>query len=334
MFGQKANLSSTHNRTTIKYYEIIQRDIDDLTHRLNRIIRNRDLAIAMIVESRDKVMPNKLLEYCINLKNGIKKHDYMTLVKTFNYLRKHDTQLDILKIEHKNTDVEKLVRIYYNNVYSYTIDERNLSDRINNLTKLLTINGKAIRHIHKTYFKLASYNMLKGNELYLFGDISANVRGKSRLVNQKKYNRNIAKVDWKASILTLIAISKDLNLDFGTKYINKELSKKDLISSMKPHVYSKSSPNKPKWLVYDNKNFDFWLDLFKTRCKLENSSDYNIVPTNYIMNETKSQIDFTNNCKSVDDIIYSDLLGMRDKIKALERFDVNYCFRTFKHNIN
>jgi hypothetical protein len=60
------------------------------------------------------------------------------------------------------------------------------------------------------------------------------------------------------------------------------------------------------------------------------SKNWKCLIKNYISNRDQSQIKFTDECNNIDEIIETKLLGLRDKIRALERFDPDYCKETFK----
>lgn len=196
------------------------------------------------------------------------------------------------------------------------------------------INTQTVRYIHR------QYNWYMGREMLMFGatypigkNFTLRIASKHRS-KRKVVGKNRQKVDWGKSFKLLQRLLEDINPELLQQYRDKIIGKPDLIEQAKPYFYNaKDNPTAPKWLVYDDKDFDFWLVLRYPSSVLENKMFYGVTPTNAIHNETRSQHDFLKGVKTIEDIIDSKIIGFREKIVMLERFDLTHCLNTFGDGI-
>lgn len=110
------------------------------------------------------------------------------------------------------------------------------------------------------------------------------------------------------------------NIDWGE---TKKLRAK-LISEGKSLYHPETNPTGEKYLVYYTSDYMYWFFWSRNDAKVKNAFLYTFTPTNYINTAERSQILFTAQCKSKDDILDSPLLGNRDKMNCLLRFDPNH----------
>lgn len=209
------------------------------------------------------------------------------------------------------------------------------------LVKFNSIKDFTLQFIIKRYFLQAQKALLGGSNFELIkAKALISIYGKSR--KKKKYGYAILRKteDWGESLKFLISQSEKLNNDAYVKYTSKLITKREFFGLMKPYLYSSTNPKGLKWIIYSDKDLDHWVILKDV--SMPNVSpprqygfvaNYNITPTNFVQNEGRSQIKFTNECKGLFDIIETEELGLRDKIRALERYDFNYCLKTFKNDI-
>lgn len=170
------------------------------------------------------------------------------------------------------------------------------------------------------YYNNVANSLLKGNG-YIMPGI-----GKLKVISRRMKSSKLTKfkVDWGESLNVLKEFAKNHHFEIYDLYINKKINKQAFIHALKPYCYDeKNNPNGFKWLVHLHKDYSAWI-IF---CNKRINPNYNIVPSNFVMNETRSQVDFTNNIKSIDEIYDSNRLGFRDKLNCLLRYDFNYINR-------
>lgn len=221
------------------------------------------------------------------------------------------------KIEDKSNEIKLLIRCK-KSIISRTKENEKL--RLNIMPRY------AFTGILKMFNKKISYDALKGKNAYLGTRV-----GKIKIV-RKKTSRT--KIDKKESFVELVRLSKEIAKSVYDRYEKGIINRNEFVVEMKAHTYSKENPKKPKWLIYRDLDFlPYWvIDL---NSELGDKWKFKFTPTNFVTNETRSQIDFTNNCSNIEDILTTEQLGNRDKLFALLRFDPNYehRFETIRHGI-
>jgi len=339
--------SSTTTLVSNEYIAIINNRINLLNAKLNDVVNQRKVYEQLILSNLDKVFENKIVAYIKdNIKNN-KQYNKFKLLSIIDETEKfvlYDNNKinfikDIIKPKSKSDD-NRIIYVYYHSFCKYVVLESNILLEIEKYEPLL-LKKKTLTTIFKEYYWEVSKELLKKHiRSYMLPlGLYIKVIFKDRNVARKKYGVKNIKIDWGESYKTLIAITKKVDISIYNKYINKEITRKDLVSLMSKHLYNeKDNPNGYKWLVKNNKDNNLWLVLSRKYVKLNSDNNisienYGIVPTNFIVNETRSQIDFTNSVSSIEEIIDSKLLGFRDKIRALERFDMNYCLDTFSNEL-
>jgi len=146
------------------------------------------------------------------------------------------------------------------------------------------------------------------------------------LLDANKGKRKVRKIDWGESLKTLEAIAKDKEetREILDSYKIKVIKKKQFIAQMKSYVYSEEHPNYPKWLVSIETDINPYWHWSRIKSNVKNKHLFSFTPTNFVQNESRSQLDFIKTAKSVNDIIDTNLLGCRDKVYALLRYDRNH----------
>lgn len=101
-------------------------------------------------------------------------------------------------------------------------------------------------------------------------------------------------------------------------------NKKQFIHLMKPYTYSPSEPDLPKWIIYHT---DDWIPYFRWDSRdytMGELKQYTFKPTSFINTPSRNKTEFMNNVTNVDDIIDCELLGAKDKMFLIKRFDKTY----------
>lgn len=303
---------------------------------------NRDISYygRLILANKDQMYDNPVLTALfnnVNLDNiKLTRSEYDKIIKytpfvkgvsPTEYNNKYSAYL-------KNGRYRDIINIYmYGFVNSYK-KKVEASMQILESRKFIEVKHETLVYIIRRYFLQVQMHLLNGSQ-YTFPSIGATIKifGKHR--RKAKYNYQVLKptIDWGASFKYLIEQSEYLDKETYDLYKKKYITKSDFIRKLRPYLYRHDNPTGLKWLLYSEKNFDLWLTLRTRLRKLEQLKMYSIVPTNFINNISKSQIDFTNNVNSIGEIIESELLGFRDKIRAIERYDMEYCLKTFQNDI-
>lgn len=177
-----------------------------------------------------------------------------------------------------------------------------------------------IVYIIKRYFNQLQKHLLLGHS-YRFPIIKFVIKifGKQEYTDSYK-NR----IDWGKSLKNLKRLAKEHDPELLHKYNKRIINRNQFIAAMKQYNL--------KWFIYNDKDFNLWVTLYKADCPHENGKYYKVMPANGVMNQTKSQIDFTDEHDTVEEIIETNELMFRDKIRALERVDMDYCLKTFKND--
>ncbi len=143
----------------------------------------------------------------------------------------------------------------------------------------------------------------------------------------KERDFNKRKIDWNDSLSLLKDIIKEENKELYDKYTAKLITKQEFITLAKPFVYNKdTNPNGKKWLLSRTDDGSVWINWTKP-INLPNYQLYSFVPTNFIHTPNRSQNEFLANAKSEQEIIESDVLGNRDKLNILYRFNPNFILK-------
>ena len=283
----------------------------------------------LLLSNADKMIPNPLilaLSKCNMNDINISKSEYLGLVEMYN------TKKNLSDYIIKNSDKNLLNVYFYGFIKSYIL-RYEISKQILRSNFYIVIGFDTICYIIRRYFFQVQQSLLLG-ESYTFSGIKATIMiyGKHKLKSKYNFAQYRKVEDWGASMKFLIEQSKTLDENAYNLYKAKLIRKKDFLKLLRPHLYSYDNPNGLKWIIYSEKDFDLWLILKTKISKFKPIKIYSITPTNYINNETRSQLDFSSKVKEINEIIESEILGFRDKIRALERFDMEYCLTTFKND--
>lgn len=209
-----------------------------------------------------------------------------------------------------------IIVAYFKSIIQLFIEEYNLESYLNVLNKSILD--------YQTYYRiLISYYFNVSNKLLIGEEYVINGIGVLQVVSRKgKISKNVKfKPDWGESLNLLKLFAKKNYPDIYNDYQDHIISKQCFIERLKPYCYNPdTNPTGFKWLVHRHDPSNAWICLYKKRI----NNDYNIAPSNFVMNETRSQVDFTNNINSVSEIFETNQLGFRDKLNCLNRFDPEY----------
>ena len=196
-------------------------------------------------------------------------------------------------------------------------------------------------YILKSYNKSNQSELLKGHTINLgFSTGFISIIKKKR--NIKIEGDTIKGVNWGDSLKELMILAKEQEVQglhtLYTDYVNKDITRNELILKMKPFTYKKYCDSKlPKWVV--NRTNDYMPFLHWSKGTAKNMYGYSLTPCNYIhtdrdttQNLGRSQDEVVKNAKSIDDIIDNEYIGLRDKLMMLCRYDSNY-INTFDNGI-
>lgn len=184
--------------------------------------------------------------------------------------------------------------------------------------KMLNIPSTLMMEMIRTYNRQLQRDLLLGELVYLGKNI-----GQMRTVIIKNNYRKIKRrIDWDKSYYVLENIAAEVAPDILEEYKNKRIHRNMFIHKMRKFTYSRENPKFPKWLV---DHVDDAIPYIKVRFSkyVKNNRSYVFVPTNFINHEVRSQVEFTDRCKTKDEILDSRVLGTRDKLFGLCRYDSN-----------
>lgn len=313
----------------------------DLKDKLAEATRNRLAYQQLIVNNSNNLYDNEILKYVKRLNLNLDKLSSVKIDNLYKvnldeaYLTKNRGINELLKYGDSTDDDNRIILTYYKMFYKYVKLELSIERRLAKFERF-NFTKHFIKHLFKEYFKNVGFELLRPNnkEHYsLPNNIIIGLRGKDKRKVGDKYGYK-SKVNWGESLRVLKHIAETDAPELYSEYNNGNLSKSEFINAMKPLLYnSETNPNGKKWLVKITNDSNFWLVINTTLSSLKNVRNYAIVPTNYVNNESRSQIDFTNHIETVEEIIVSNRLGFRDKIRAIERFDYNYLLNNFKNDI-
>ena len=308
-----------HHRNIVRYYG----------EKLKEVKKDINYFGNLLISNSDKVYPNPLLSSlskCNRDNITISKLEYFDFVANDNFKFKYSSYI-------KNKSDVNLINVYfYGFIKSYKL-RYEISQQILKSTFYISVGYDTLCYIIRRYFFQVQQLLLIGGS-YTFVGVKGTIMIYGKHKSKAKYNNaQMRKVeDWGASLKFLIEQSKRLDEETYNLYKAKLIRKREFLRRLKPHLYSYDNPKGLKWIIYSEKDFDLWLILKTKISKFKPIKIYSITPTNFINNETKSQLDFTAKAKDIGEIIESELLGFRDKIRALERFDMEYCLTTFKND--
>jgi len=204
-----------------------------------------------------------------------------------------------------------------------------LAERRDTLNRIILFIEKCYHITENTYSRILRTFNFEMSKYILGSGYRFNIgrRVGSLLITEKarKVINNKTSIDWKESLNELEKIAKDKAPGLLSNYKHNLISKYKFIELMKKHVYSADErPNAPKWIIYHEEEYSYWWTWDKSQCNIRNQSLYSFVPSNYIHNKSRSQVDFVNSVSSKQEILDSTLIGPRDKLQALRRFDPNH----------
>ncbi len=192
---------------------------------------------------------------------------------------------------------------------SYILAYSRAKLKLSNLYKVLSdvqssyTSLRLYRFIIKSYNKKVAHRVLEG-QVHTFGSTVGQL-----------YIKRIRR------IFTVHGKEATRGIDWGeTKKLRAKLIEDNI------PIYSKDNPNGEKYLVYYSGDYLYWFWWDKAQSRIPNLQLYTFTPTNFINTEDRSQLAFTKKAKSKKDIIESDLLGNRDKLQCLLRFDPSHGF--------
>lgn len=338
------NPENVLSRVTYAYKKHIKYMLNDLDTKFKEFSKNRELYEQLIINNADKVYSNPVLKTILNHRKGV----IYSTADIEELFPNKDTRYKITNNKEFITYVASpseenniLIPNMYTNFKKFVIFEHNTIQKIKEY-QAMDIGYSTLFYLVSNLFKLAGkYILVNRAGISLPHRIILSIKGKSRLRNKIKYNRNIKKIDWNESFNTLKAIAKEDKPDIYNLFETDKIVKNKFIDMMRPYVYNKyNNPNGKKWLVTDDKEWDFWVIISHKYSKLPNLHKYNIVPSNYIspsvtdkLDIPRKQSEFAKLTEYPEDVIDTEHLGMRDKLRMLERYYSQYCFTTFKHNI-
>jgi hypothetical protein len=324
----------------VEYQRLVGTKIRTLTARLKDARRNRKLYENLILKYEDKVMPNPIL-------TGVKANvdiDYYNKQNIYDMFTTTKLLSDTNNVANVNLivgndriDKNRIIVTYYEKFKRYVVLENTINTRLRKYAKL-DISKWTLRYMFKNMLKYVAIFILEtGKSFPLPNVIFLQILGKNKDVQLKKHNKISTTVDWKQSIDTLLAIAKDIQPTIYNDYITKKIVRKDFMYNMKPFLYHKEDrPNAPKWIVHSDKNLNFWLIVKTKYSQLINSNKYSIVPSNYIsprvvreLGIERKQSEYMKLVTSVNEIIESEYLGLRDKIAMLDKYDNKFCINTY-----
>lgn len=324
-----------------EYSRLISSKLEKLELDLADASKHRLMYEALIIINSNNIYSNNALIYINDIRSnkGIyiinKLRKAFNINSTINVDLQLDTYLNSIVTGSIQNDEAKIIKMYYKLFYKNAVKEILLNERICKY-KRYSFDKNLIMYLFREYFKYVGHELLRFNnhEFYtLPKDVMIAVKGKSKIKHGEKYGYK-RKVDWGSSFRTLKVIANNNYPDILKRYTDNIIKKNEFIKEMSKYTYNeKTNPNGKKWLVYSNLDSNFWLVIRSRFSNLSGIRNYNIVPTNFIENKTRSQIDFTNEVKSVEEIITSNLLGFRDKIRAIERYDYSYLLNNLRNDI-
>jgi UDP-N-acetylglucosamine transferase subunit ALG13 len=312
-------------KTTNRFKEFNNNNIENSLANIKLYDNNLNYFKDLILYYSKEMYSNPFIKELIEFKSGMKISN-----KSLNFINSLISHNDIGSILKSNTNKDILLIYIRGFIKSYDelLDAQYL---YNNSIKFKDIPDSTIMYIIRSFFSTVEQSILRGNSFRL-NRVEATIKIVNKVRKKSKYGNKILRKteDWGKSMKFLKEQAKTLDFETYTLYDTGKINKREFIKRLSPYLYSPTNKNGLKWIFYCDKDSDHWLILSHKYSTIPNIRFYSIIPKNDIATAEQSQIKFTNNCKSVDDIIDTRLLGLRDKIRALERFDLDYCLKTFK----
>lgn len=230
----------------------------------------------------------------------------------------------------------KFLYIYIHNILKLGYKKQSYKSKIGLLDDAFVPLGLFKLIITANNKKIARY-LLTGGEYNLGFDIGAiGIRYKSRFNSSYGIRKTI---NWGESLKTLKLYAENHNEETRNwlkEYNDKCILKKEFIDRMKKYTFSNDNPKGGKWLVYYTTDYNliWWWNKYRYRKGFK--KDYCFIPNNYIYTKDRSQNAFLETITKNEDIIDSDLLGNRDKLAMLKRFDNTYYlnFKKIGHDLS
>lgn len=344
-------MANTVQYITNEYNIILEGKINSIKDDLFKIERNLKFHSGIILKYEAQVYPNDIVDYIKQIRDGISSYNkykanelYRTaesdeLKSIINSTSRYEAYLmnntlsSLIPIRY-NTGNEKdeinTIASAYINFYRYTLKYHALHEQIIKYEKI-QLPVFIINRFIKLYLIYASRFILryKKAKFALPYSIYLYVYGKSR----KQAIHKKFKVNWGETNRNLKDIAKRLDYKLYENYTEHRITKQEFYDGMKPYIYSADNPNGIKYLKYLDKDVNHWLIANTFYATISGIREYGITPTNFVENRTRSQIDFARDAKDIDEIVDSNHLGFRDKIRVLERFDMDFCRRNYLNNI-
>lgn len=311
-----------------QYNLLLKEDIANIIQTIKESSASAKLYGNLVLKHPEVYNRNKITDYIRDTLVNNKKFNYTKAYRLF--------AKDNIKNYIPGTiqdDDSRMVRAYFYHFKEAALLWSKSTKQLKEL-ELQHINDKTIKYLYRQYnWHMGSEMLTNGIYYPIGGNFRLRVAYKHR-ANRLRVGKSRQKVDWGASFKLLLVLLKDLNPELLELYKSKIIRKADLIDRSKPLLFnSLDNPKGAKWLVYDDKDFDFWLILKTYDSNNPNKMFYGVTPVNYVENITRRQSDFINDVTHIDDIIFSKALGFRDKIFMLEKFNIGHCLNTFKDDI-
>ena len=288
------------------FKQICQEKVDEYTDLLSDISSRRHSVYILLIKYKELI--NTHVDF-----------DILSAYDNNNYSNKSLlNKLSNLSLQVSSFKENTLLINYLRTFRHYCIREKNLSSIVN----LYTLYGDIPEKIYNKW--LNDYNTGIMKHMFYNGSSTISYKVGTLHIEYKNRDFNKRKIDWNESLTLLKSIIKEENKELYDKYIAKSITKKEFINLAKPFVYNKdTNPNGKKWLLSRTDDGSVWINWSKPT-NLPNYNLYSFTPTNFIHTPKRSQTEFLENVKSEEEIIESDLLGNRDKLNILYRFNPNF----------
>jgi len=306
------------NLTYDNYSADLQNKVSTLSSRYDKVKIAREFYSTQCLDNQMYVAKNNTnyQSICNSIREGT--INYNKLNKANNTLRFNSHNAKINTINDAIVD-STMIMIYFKNLIRNYILEYKLEYKIDHYNSIM-IDKELFSTIYKKLYFNVSRFILRGGSFVVGNWYRLYMARKKANFNKDKTN-----VDWGKSIKFLCELAERYNEDLYFDFKGKDITKDEFIVKMKPYVYSKETPDKPKWLVYNTNDWSSWLLVSTYYSKCPNKSNYGITPTHYINLPNQSIIEFGSKCTNMNQILDTTDLGFRDKIHCMERFDMNFC---------
>lgn len=216
---------------------------------------------------------------------------------------------ELKKIENPSYNLRKLIKC-----------KESIRFRFQELKGLNMLNMPitAMMEMLKAYNRQMQRDILLGDVVYL----GKNIGQMRTVIIRNNYRKVKRRIDWDKSFYVLESIAAEVAPDILAEYKSGQIHRNIFIHKMRKFTYSKENPSYPKWLV---DHLEDTVPYIKVRFSkyVKNNRSYVFVPTNFINHEVRSQVEFTDRCKDREEILNSAVLGTRDKLFGLCRYEPN-----------